>query len=156
MSQNIYAVLFFSSVFYRWHTFRRIEAKNNFSSASLLTLNNHNNRIILELDLGLDDKQKKEIDVVVDINNTEKNKNPSLHFSQQDVEFEKAVKTPVNRSAAQEQLEPQESTTIKLTYLEKFVWILINIVHVLPYCVVLGYWCFVYKYSKFVFNFKIM
>jgi hypothetical protein len=48
--------------------------------------------------------------------------------------------------------EGQISTESKyeLTIVEKAIWLIINVVHVLPYCVVLGYWCFVYKYGEFL------
>ncbi|XP_035709787.1 uncharacterized protein LOC110851656 [Folsomia candida] len=140
--QNVYGLVLFGIVLWRWWTFKNgvlsPQQKNSTSSSSLLTLGGNNHQsIILELQ---NEKQQQN-----GYQNLTSQQNPA---AEQDVEKQRGSQGSVKMGTMVNNSEtPPELKLLPLTYLEKGVWILMNVVHVLPYCVVLGYWTVVYKYD---------
>lgn len=140
--QNVYGLVLFGIVLWRWWTFKNgvlsPQQKNSTSSSSLLTLGGNNHQsIILELQ---NEKQQQN-----GYQNLTSQQNPA---AEQDVEKQRGSQGSVKMGTMVNNSEtPPELKLLPLTYLEKGVWILMNVVHVLPYCVVLGYWTVVYKYG---------
>lgn len=177
-SQNVYGILLFGNVLWRWWTFRS-QTKGCTSSSSLLTLGQGcHNPVVLELEDTSESKRQQTFWTSKNprIENGNSNQNQPDVVKSQVLSVEPyvhengsvSILTSVVRNDDNcPQLKPQEKDgyqqeivdrtqesrqTQNLTCLEKAIWILMNVVHVLPYCVVLGYWGVVYKYGEFRHN----
>jgi len=131
--QNIYGILSFLSVLWRYLTINK-----NIKTPSLSKLRRKKSKTLdgnlnsLQPETGDKDKTTREQLVNDDIESGVK-------------QSDQVAVDVVGRNISNADHQSDSSDSSQITILEKTIWILINAVQVIPYCVVLGYWCFVYK-----------